>query len=143
MSATEYWAQCHCGNLTARYRTKIAAAAWSVRACQCSFCRGHGALSTSDPYGSLEFQSRDPTRVRWYRFGSRTTAFLICQECGVYVGAQTTTDRGRFGVLNVLSLTPQLAGLSSADPMVYDSETPELRLLRRTARWTPISPESL
>jgi hypothetical protein len=143
MSAMVYTAQCHCGALSARYRTSVAPAAWPVRACQCTFCRSHGALSTSDPHGSLEFQSRDPTRVQRYRFGSRTADFLICQECGVYVGVQMTIDRERFGVLNVLSLTPQLAGLPLPEPMVYDAETSELRLSRRAARWTPILADSL
>ena len=57
MNSIEYLARCHCGVLTARYRTAVAPEDWSVRACQCSFCRGHGAQMTSDPAGSLEFRS--------------------------------------------------------------------------------------
>ena len=76
MNRIEYLARCHCGALTARYRTAIAPAAWPVRACQCSFCRSHGALSTSDPAGALEFRSTDPTRVQRYRFGGRTADFM-------------------------------------------------------------------
>jgi hypothetical protein len=76
MNRIEYLARCHCGALTARYRTAIAPAAWPVRACQCSFCRSHGALSTSDPAGVLEFRSTDPTRVQRYRFGGRTADFM-------------------------------------------------------------------
>jgi hypothetical protein len=143
MSVTEYRAQCHCGLLTALYRTAVAPAAWPVRACQCSFCRSHGALSTSDPAGWLKFESSDPKQIQRYRFGGRTADFLICRACGVYVGVQMANDQGRFGVLNILSLAPQLADVSAPAPMEYGSEKPEVRQLRRASRWTPLAPDSL
>jgi hypothetical protein len=110
LSAIEYLARCHCGALTVRYRTAAEPSTWSLRACQCSFCRSHGALTTSDPAGSLEFRSADPERVQRYRFGGRTADFLVCRDCGVYVGAHMATDGRRFGILNVLSLRPPLTG---------------------------------
>jgi hypothetical protein len=143
MNKIEYLARCHCGALTARYRTALAPAAWPVRACQCSFCRSHGALATSDPAGVLEFRSADPTRVQRYRFGGRTAEFLICRECGVYVGVQMDTDQGRLGVLNVLSLRPQLRDLPEPKPMDYGVESAEGRRLRRATRWTPLAAGSL
>src|ERR1039458_1739958 len=130
MSTIEYLARCHCGALTARYRTALEPSAWSVRACQCSFCRSHGVLTTSDPSGS---------RVSRYRFGGRTAEFLICRECGVYVGVQMETDKGRFGVLNVLTLRPLLMDLQVSVPMDYGVETAEVRRLRRETRWTPVA----
>jgi hypothetical protein len=142
MDTIEYLGRCHCGALSARYRTAIAPPAWSLRACQCSFCRGHGAISTSDPQGLLEFRSSDPALVQRYRFGGRTADFLICRECGSFVGVEMASDKGRFGVLNVLSLRPALA-LLAAEPMEYGRESPEARRLRREARWTPLTPESL
>ena len=143
MNAVEYIARCHCGALTARYRTSIDPAAWAMRACQCPFCRSHGAETTSDPAGLLTFRAGDPTRVQRYRFAGRTADFLICRDCGVYVGAQMATDRGGIGVLNVLSFRPPIAGLPAAVPMDYDAETREIRRLRREARWTPLSAESI
>jgi hypothetical protein len=142
MSTIEYLARCHCGALTARFRTAIAPAEWGVRACQCSFCRSHGALATSDPGGLLEFRSANPTQVQRYRFGGRTADFLVCRECGVYVGVQMVSDKGRFGVLNVLTLRPLLA-LPAAESMDYGAESPEGRRLRRESRWTPVGTESL
>jgi len=142
MNRIEYLARCHCGLLTARYRTAIDRSAWSVRACQCSFCRSHGSLMTSDPAGELEFRSTDPTRVQRYRFGGRTAEYLICRECGVYVGVEMASEKGRFGVLSVLSLRP-LLDLPAAEPMDYSGENPEARRLRREARWTPVTPGSL
>jgi hypothetical protein len=129
MSTIEYLARCHCGALTARYRTAIAPADWSVRACQCSFFRSHGALATSDPEGSLEFRSTDTTQVHRYRFGGRTAEFSVCRECGVYVGVQMVSEEGRFGVLNVLSLRPLLA-LPTAEPMDYGAVYPPKRSTR-------------
>ncbi|MGO9512267.1 MAG: GFA family protein [Steroidobacteraceae bacterium] len=143
MTTIEYLARCHCGALTARYQTAVEPSVWAMRACQCSFCRSHGALATSDPAGQLTFQSSDPARIQRYRFGGRAAAFLICRECGVYVGVQIATDKGRFGVLNVLSLRPLIKNLPAAEPMDYGAETPEVRRLRRESRWTPLSAESI
>src|SRR3984885_12466692 len=142
MDTSEYLARCHCGLLTARYQTAIAPAQWRGGGGHGSFWRSHGAITTSDPEGRLEFRSTRPTQVQRYRFEGRTADFLICRECGMYVGVEMASDKGRFGVLNVLSLRPALA-LAPADPMDYDGESPEARRLRREARWTPLAAESL
>ena len=143
LSTIEYLARCHCGILTARYQTALDPAAWPVRACQCSFCRSHGAQMTSDPDSSLAFRATDAARIQRYRFGERTADFLICRECGVYVGVQMESDKGRFGVLNTLALRPLLSGLPAPAPMDYGAETAEVRRLRRESRWTPVGAESL
>ena len=76
----EYLIRCHCGALSARYQTAQPVASWNVRACQCSFCRAHDALSISDPAGRLEFSARSPERLQRYRFGSGITEFLLCRD---------------------------------------------------------------
>jgi hypothetical protein len=139
MDEVEYLARCHCGTLTARYRTVLKPSLWPVRACQCSFCRSHGALMTSDPAGSLRFGSDNPQQVSYYCFGARTAQFLTCRKCGVYVGVMMQTDKGRFGVLNVLSLRPLMNDLPAAHPMDYEGETFGACVARRTGhrwRWT-------
>ena len=143
MSIGEYFARCHCGSVTARYRTALPVSAWSVRACQCDFCRTHNALSTSDPSGFLSFQASDPERVQRYRFGTRTTEFMLCRECGVYVGARIETDKGRFGILNIVTLMPLLAGVPGAQPMNYGAEAAEEKRMRREALWTPLAADSI
>lgn len=144
MGAIEYWAQCHCGGLSARYCTRLPPSAWSMRACQCSFCRRHAALTTSDPAGLIEYQCEDPQLLQRYRFGTRSTDFLICRSCGVYLGAQMTSDGGkRFGILNVRTLMVVAPGLQRAELMDYERETPEGRLRRREARWTPVASHSM
>jgi hypothetical protein len=61
----------------------------------------------------------------------------------VYVGAQTTRDGTRLGVLNVRTVVPALSDLPAAVPMSYDSETVDARYVRRKGRWTPLVADSL
>jgi hypothetical protein len=124
-----------------RFRTEIAPSAWSIRACQCSFCRCHGALSASDPNGKIAFAVTDAHWMRRYRFGRKTADFLICARCGVYVGARFDSDKGRFGIVNVRVLPT--ASWAAPQPMEYEGEALEARSTRREARWTPVENESL
>jgi hypothetical protein len=139
----EYSAQCHCGVLTARYSTDKPTVEWPIRACQCSFCRAHAALSTSDPVGTLQFGCSRPELLQRYRFATGTAEFLLCRECGVYLGAQISRDGARFGILNTLTLNPVPADLPSPEAMDYDGETAQSRHMRRAARWTPLLRESI
>ena len=139
----EYLARCHCGALTARYRTAKTPSEWSIRACQCSFCRAHGALSTSDPEGTLQFSCSAPESVQRYRFGTGSADFLVCRECGVYLGAQTMREGRRFGILNTRTLDPIPEALPEAAPMSYTNEASEARYARRQARWTPLAGDSV
>ncbi len=77
-------------------------------------------------------------RVSHYRFGARTADFLICRDCGMYVGVQMAADHRKFGILNVLTLRPLMTHLPPAEPMDYGAETAEGRRTRREARWTPL-----
>jgi hypothetical protein len=131
-----YEGRCHCGAVGFAYRTSQPPGAWSIRACQCSFCRAHAALSTSHAEASLTF-TENPA-LRRYRFAQRTADFLLCSTCGVYIGATIATPRGRFGIINVNALTPMPEGLAQAAPMVYDGESVDARTARREARWTPL-----
>ncbi len=141
--SVNYVGGCHCGALEFRYETALLPTAWSVRACQCSFCRAHAALSTSDPAGSLAFQATESSLLQRYRFGSGVTDFLICRVCGVYVGASCSDATGRFGVINLRALRPMPDDLPTPTAMHYGSESPGDRLSRRAARWTPLRAESL
>jgi hypothetical protein len=134
-----YFGSCHCQAIVLAYHTEQDPSRWTLRACQCSFCRAHGSRTTSDPSASIDFSAHDANRLVRYRFGQRTTDFLICNHCGVYIGAQIQTPRGRFGIINVNVLQPIPAGLSQAVPMEYGSETKEQRIDRREQRWSRAS----
>jgi hypothetical protein len=138
-----YAGQCHCGAIQFHYETGVLPASWTVRACQCSFCRIHAALSTSDPAGSLAFQAVQGDALQRYRFGSQSADFLLCRICGSYIGAICTGAAGRFGIINVRTLRPFPQGLSAPTSMHYDDESPTERLARRAARWTPLRADSL
>lgn len=133
-----YSGRCHCGALSYAYETAVPPRNWAVRACQCTFCRAHQALTTSDPAGSLAFQIHDGRRLVRYRFGLRVTDFLLCAECGVYVAAAITTPRGRYGIINVNALQAIPPGIPAPRPMAYEGESESERTARREARWTPI-----
>ena len=139
----EYLARCHCCALSAHYRTSVPTAAWNIRACQCAFCGAHGALSTSDPNGSLTFSVTTPELLQRYQFGTRSADFLICRTCGVYLGSVMTHASQRWGVLNVRTLTPPASDLPAAQSMRYEGEAIGSRSERRAARWTPLSVGSL
>ena len=138
MTASRYSGSCHCGALALTYVTALAPAAWSVRACQCAFCRKHQALSTSDPDGEVGFSAADAVRFTRYRFALRTADFLICRDCGVYVGAVIETAGGAFGIINMHALDALPGGLPAAEPVSYAGETTAGREDRRARRWTPV-----
>src|ERR1700729_4182153 len=127
---------CHCGTLGFVFQTALPATEWAVRACQCRFCRLHGALTTSDSGGRLTFTVGDVDLLESYRFGLRTADFLVCRRCGVYMGAQIETTHGAFGIVNVLSMTPVPNGLpvSTRQSTVLRTPMNALRGARRGGR---------
>jgi hypothetical protein len=133
-----YPGSCHCGEIGFRYHTAQPPDEWSIRACQCSFCRAHGALSTSDPSGKIEFRVASSGALNRYRFGLHMTDFLLCRECGVYIGAVMETPNGVFGIINVNALRPQPTTIAGTMPMEYGSESLEQRASRREQRWSPV-----
>jgi hypothetical protein len=127
---------CHCGAINVVLETAKTAAELPLRACQCSYCRTRGALTTSDPAGHLHLQSA-PGAVTRYRFGLQVTDFILCAECGTYVAALSEIDGALMGVVNARGA--QLGGFDERepDPMIYDDESPDERLARRAHRWMP------
>ncbi len=139
----EYLLGCHCGALSGRYCTALPVERWALRACQCGFCRAHAALSVSDPAGSLEFLASRPERLQRYRFGSGITEFLLCRECGVYLGARLASAHGDVGIVNARALLPAPPQLPAPVAMDYEGESAADKRTRRTARWTPLTAASL
>jgi hypothetical protein len=129
---------CHCGAIGFTFRTSQPPEQWNVRACQCSFCRGHGARTISDPNGSVTFRIADPSKPVRYRFGTRSSDFLICGNCGVYVAALITSSKGQFATLNINTIAA-LGDVPEAMPVSYEGESAEQRSSRREQRWTPVA----
>jgi hypothetical protein len=135
----DYSGSCHCGAIGFTYRSSIKPEQWSIRACQCFFCRAHDALSTSDPAGQIAFTAARPESLQKYRFGLKTADFLLCRECGVYIGAVIASAAGTFGIVNVHALKDTPANLAATAPAIYDDEDVDGRVSRREERWTPVT----
>jgi hypothetical protein len=127
---------CHCGAVQATLEPGMAVDDLPLRACQCGFCRRHGARTTSHPDSRLSLVAA-PGAIRRYRFGRRSVDALLCRECGVYVASLLTDGETLRATLNVAGVG--LAGFEDrmAEPSVYDDESDAERLARRRVRWTP------
>ncbi len=91
---------CHCGRVGAKLDITCAASECSPRACDCSFCRKHGAAWVSDPLGTLRVEARERDDLRTYRQGSDTADMLLCAQCGVLVAVVFAHRDGLFGAIN-------------------------------------------
>jgi hypothetical protein len=137
LSITEHLGGCHCGNLRLTLGLTKPAAEIPLRACRCSFCRGHATRTTSDPLGSVEIRAEDWSLVERYRFGTGTADFLICRRCGIYIGALCETESGARAVINTNCLESRAAFIRSPTPTDHDGESTSDRIARRAANWTP------
>ena len=76
----------------------------------------------------------DPEAVALYRFATKTTDFIICSICGVYVGAAVTVAGQAYATLN-MNVTDLEA--MNATPIVHYDEPSALRVERRVNSFTP------
>jgi hypothetical protein len=136
-SAQAFEGSCHCGAIGFTFRTLSRPNTWRVRACQCRFCRSHGARTTSDPSGSVSFRISDHNQLQRYRFALGTADFLLCRTCGVYIAAVLTSPRGQFTTININTMTG-VSNVADAAPTSYDGESSEQRQQRRERQWTPV-----
>jgi hypothetical protein len=132
---------CHCGNITLRFETAKPPAAFAVRACGCSFCRRHQTRTVADPDGRMSIAARDPGNLSRYRFGLKTTDFLVCRACGVYLGAVYRDPDGAWALVNTPVLAARAEFGQPATPTDHDAETEPARRARRKSTWTPVTVE--
>jgi hypothetical protein len=133
---------CHCGRLRVAFTTAKAVTELPLRACQCTFCRRHGALTTSDPAGEVVLTVAELPAGGWYRFGTGMTDFWLCPACGVYVGAYVESGGQGRAVVNIRALDARDEFTQGPAPMDYGQETPEMRLERRIRVWSPARVET-
>lgn len=122
---------CHCGAIRIVLET---AKPLSPRACQCSFCRRHGARTVSDPEGSATLALGGP--VIRYRFATKSSDYILCATCGVYLGAVAEIDGATYATLNLNAFDDPRLDLV-AEPVSYDGEDAAAKGERRRAKWTP------
>jgi len=129
--------RCHCGNLELSLETSVRPEELSLRADTCSFCRKHGARTTSDPSGRVVITVHHPDELLRYRFGLETADFLVCTRCGIYVAAVMNEGSRSYATVNVNTLDAVDRLTQPARPATYEGESAAERSARRKARWTP------
>ena len=127
--------RCHCGAVHVVLELSRRAEEIELRACQCSFCRRHGARALADIEGRALITVRKDSDLNRYRFGKRTADFLICAGCGVYIAAVTD---GKVATVNVAGLDIPAFRERGAMAVDYSGESTDERLERRRARWMPV-----
>jgi hypothetical protein len=129
---------CHCGNLKVEFEPSMAVGELQLRACQCSFCRKHGARTTTDPSGRAKISAREPREVIRYRFSQGTADFLVCGRCGIYVAAVLSTGNGlAYSTANVNCFDRAEELRQPAARVSYEGESASDRVARRIGKWTP------
>jgi len=91
---------CHCGNVRVDLRLAREPGTYRTRACDCDFCRKHGAAYVSDPQGSLTIRIQDAREMGIYRQGSGVAECVFCAKCGVLIGALYRSEDRVWGAVN-------------------------------------------
>lgn len=139
MAQHRFTGGCHCGNLRYVFEATSELEALGLRADMCSFCRAHGAHTTSDPSGIIRITVRDESQLNRYHFALKTADFLICRNCGVYIGALMEDDGKMWFTVNANSFDQKPSLDFPVVPHNYDGEDVVTRVARRKKRWTPVS----
>lgn len=95
---------CHCGNILVAMQLPQEPGSYAPRACDCDFCRKHGAAYVSDPRAALTLWIRDERGAGRYAQGSGQAEMLLCRDCGVLVGALYRSNGRLYGVVNATVL---------------------------------------
>ena len=153
----EHRGGCHCGNLRVTLLLTQEPAVVRLRACGCSFCRAHNTRTASDPDGFVSICAGDWAQVQFYRFGTGTANFVICRNCGVYIGAigeprracapsstppASTTGRCSLAILSLLITMARRrrAGSRAARPTGPRRQSTADRRLRKFPEATTCAP---
>ncbi len=130
---------CHCGNVSFVFDASAPLEQLGLRACQCTFCRAHGARTTSDPNGTFALSVRDDAQLQRYRFGLNTADFLICRICGAFIGALMEEGGKPYLTVNANTFQPpppyDIPGVAHD----FGGEDVSGRTTRRAAKWTPVT----
>jgi hypothetical protein len=123
---------CHCGNVRVRIELSRPPSEYQPRACDCDFCRKHGAAYVSDPQGALQIRIKDERETHRYRQGSGLADCLLCRQCGVLIGACFFDER-LFAVVNAKIMD---AGVSFGAEMPVSPQ--RLSAAEKRHRWTQL-----
>ena len=126
---------CHCGNIAFDLSWDPDPAQIPARACDCTFCRKHGGVWTSNPAGALRVRVKDPRCVEKYAFGTHTADFHVCSRCGVVPVVTSVIDERLYAVVSVNAFENVDASLVKSAPITFEAEDEGARLARRKRGW--------
>lgn len=123
---------CHCGRIAFDMTLSKPASDYTPRACDCSFCRKHGAAWLSDAHGALRVRLRGEPTV--YRQGSAQAEFIACAHCAVLVFVRHEHEGRVHAAVNVRALdgAVSFADEQSASPQKL---APDEKRERWTTLW--------
>lgn len=124
---------CHCGNVCVELALTRLPNEYNPRACDCDFCRKHGASYVSDPNGSLVVHVRDEKFLHRYRQGSNTADMVLCGNCGVLIGGAYKTAENVFAAINVMIIDGEVT-FGKVKPV----SPKELNAAEKVGRWTEL-----
>jgi hypothetical protein len=127
---------CQCRKIAVSFETAMPVEDIPLRACGCSYCRGHGAKTVADPNGQLTISAGRDAFDR-YQFGLRTADYIVCRTCGTYVAAVISNGEEERATLNAAGTRLEQVWNRPAQAVHYDQENFEQRRSRRLAAWTP------
>lgn len=124
---------CHCGNLRVEMTLSREPGSYQPRACDCDFCRMHGASYVSDPLGSLVLRIGDQRKRGSYRQGSGQADLIYCRHCGVLVGACYEEAGRLYATINskVIDESTPFGAEKTASPKTLTGE-------QKATRWRDI-----
>jgi len=134
-TATTLHGSCHCGQLSIAFSTTLDTAGLTPRACDCSFCRKHGAAYISDPAGKLSIHARGGA-LRHYQQGSNNADFLVCGSCGVLVAVVFEHLSRLYGAANAGCLDGRIP-LADAVPSSPQMLSADDKISRWIRLWVP------
>jgi Uncharacterized conserved protein len=132
MSAYNLKGGCYCGNITADIELTSPPSALNPRACDCDFCREHGAAYISDPQGKLTISVNEPSLLGRYHQGSGTADFLFCRQCGVLVGVSFQQAQHIYATINANII--EAAGFGNT----CSASPKKLSTAEKMARWQAV-----
>jgi len=122
---------CHCGRIALDMTLSKPGSQVTPRACDCSFCRKHGAAWVSDAEGALRVRFRGEPVV--YRQGSAQAEFIACAHCAVLVMVRHEHEGHMHAAVNVRALEDagSFAAQQPASPQKLSTD-------EKRERWTTL-----
>jgi hypothetical protein len=123
---------CHCGRIALEMTLSKPTPTYAPRACDCSFCRKHGAAWLSDAHGTLRVRQRGEATV--YRQGSAQADFIACPHCAVLVMVMFEHEGSVYAAVNARALDDAVE-FAAEQPASPQRLAPEDKRERWTQLW--------